>query len=118
MSPENYKLLCIIASLPGKCYLEDQRPAEISYDRHKYLLKLNYLEERAIVTEADHDPLYPAGLSAFYLTPYAEDEMKLYEIEANRKAEQDAQSAKQKKLEQAVSVVEFAIGHLNPFSKK
>lgn len=118
MSPENYKLLCIIANLPKKRYLEDQRPADISYDRHKYLIELNYLEERAVVTEADHDPLYPAGLSAFYLTPHAEDDMKSYEIEAYRKAEQDAQAAEQKKFEQAVSAVEFAISHLNPLSKK
>lgn len=118
MSPENYKLLCIVAALPGKRYFEDQRPAEISHDRHKYLIELKYLEERAVVTEADRDPLYPAGLSAFYLTPRAEDDMKSYEIEAYRKAEHDAQETEQKKLKQAVRVAEFAVSHLNPFTKE
>lgn len=95
MSPENYKLLCLVASLTGKYYPEDQRPSEISPDRQSYLVELGYLLPKTLVSGESHEPRYPNGCVGYFLSPKAEDDIKLYEIEANRKAEQDAKEIEQ-----------------------
>ena len=118
LSPENYKLLSIVAALPRKYYPEDQRPAAISADRHEYLVKLQLLEPRMLVSADSHEPLYPNGCVGYYLTPYAEDEIQLYEIEANRKAEQDVREIKERKAVVSGNLIDAAMSALDLLSKK
>ena len=113
MSPESYKLLCLIASLPGKYYPEDQRPAEISPDRQSYLVELGYLLPKMLVSKDSHEPHYPNGCVGYFLSPKAEDDLQLYEIEADRKAEQYAKEIDQHAATERVQHADLARAALN-----
>lgn len=93
ISPENYKLLSVVANLPGRYYPEDQQPALISPDRQQYLVELQLLEIRTLVSAESHEPLYPNGCVGYYLTPFAEDEMASFE-EQNRQIHAEAEAKK------------------------
>lgn len=94
ISKANYTALTIVDALPGKRYLEDERPAGISPDREKYLVKLQLLETRTIVPPGKEEA-YPGGYVGYYLTPKGEDEISSFK-EQNRQIHTEAETQKKK----------------------
>jgi len=118
MSPENYRLLSLVARLPGKYYPEDRRPAEISADRQEYLVELGYLLQKTLVSAVSNEPRYPNGCVGYYLSPKAEDDLKLYEIEANRKTDQDVQDIQDRTAAAKGQLVNAVMSTLDLLGKK
>lgn len=118
LSPENYRVLSIIVSLPGKYYPQDKRPLTITPDRQNYLVELKLLKVCTLVSKESNEPLYRNGCVGYFMTPLAEDELALYEIHANRKAEQDVKEIKEGKTAIANGFVGAAVSALDTLLNK
>lgn len=114
ISENNYTALSCVAGLPRKHYLEDQRPDTISYDRQQYLVELQLLEPRTIVPRGAEEA-YPNGYVGYYLTPKGEDEMRLYEKNADCEAKQHEKDIAKRKLDSLFKVINALVSVVKLF---